>query len=338
MLPHMVIRPVAPSDLADLMALAVNAGAGMTNLPADEIRLRDKIERSQHSFAVTPTVPGDELYVFVLEDLQQQRVVGTAAIVATVGLQRPFYTFRWLNLVNTSRELDHYQPLQVLQMVDDFRGASELGMLYLQPDYRRDHLGRFLSKCRFLFMAQHPERFGATVIAELRGVVNAGHDSPFWEAVGRHFLGMEYVEADRLSALGHHQFIADLMPKHPIYLCLLPAAAQAVVGQTHPHTTPARRLLENEGFRFEGSVDVFDAGPTLQCPLTNIATLRDTRALTVTVLMDQVTEGDWFMVAHQQRMATAQIRRTGFRQIGLSWELARQLHLEVGATVHIAPL
>ncbi len=334
----MVIRPVAPKDLGDLLALAAEAGAGMTNLPADPERLTNKIAQSVASFDDPEHDPQDALYFFVLEDPTTARVVGTAGLVTGVGYRRPFYTFRRLTLVNTSRELDCHQPLTVLQMVDDFRGATELGMLYLAPPYRRDHLGRFLSKSRFVFMAQQPARFGDLVIAELRGVVDDQGHSPFWAALGQHFFPMDYRRADWLSALGHHQFIADLMPKHPIYTCLLPLTAQAVIGHTHPHTAPARRLLEGEGFRFEGSVDVFDAGPTVQCPLKNIATLRDCRAVTVTAALEPAPSGDPFIVAHGPRLVMTTIQRTGFRQVGLPSAAIAALHLALGTTVYIAPL
>jgi arginine N-succinyltransferase len=42
-------------------------------------------------------------------------------------------------------------------------------------------------------------------------------------------------------------------------------------------------LLESEGFRPNGLVDIFDAGPTVACGRDNIRTVRDARRMTVAV-------------------------------------------------------
>ena len=61
--------------------------------------------------------------------------------------------------------------------------------------------------------------------------------SAFWDAVGKHFFGIDLVKADYLSMV-NKKFIADLMPRFPLYVPLLPPAAQAVIGQVHPETRP----------------------------------------------------------------------------------------------------
>ena len=70
------------------------------------------------------------------------------------------------------------------------------------------------------------------------------------------------------------KFIADLMPRHPIYVTLLPAEAQRVIGQVHESSKPALKNLEAEGFRFNGMVDIFDAGPCVGCARDQIRTVR----------------------------------------------------------------
>jgi arginine N-succinyltransferase len=72
-------------------------------------------------------------------------------------------------------------------------------------------------------------------------------------------------------------------PRHPIYLDLLPEPARAVIGKVHPQGVPAMALLESEGFRPNGLIDIFDAGPTVSCQRDNIRTVRDARRLTVAV-------------------------------------------------------
>lgn len=282
----MLIRPVTLADLDALEQLALQAGHGMTNLPADRRVLGEKVERSVASFARPVAQPGEELYLFVLEDPAAGRIVGTAGIIAAVGLSRPFYSFKLLKLPHTSRDLGKYETMDVLQMVSEYRGASEIGMLYLAPAYRRDSNGRFLSRSRFLFLAEFPQRFARIVMAEMRGVSDEHGHSMFWESLGRHFFDMDFSKADFLSAQGHYQFIADLMPKYPVYVRLLPEAAQQVIGKTHPHTRPALELLQREGFRFEGCVDVFDGGPSVHCPLEQIFTVRASQRAVITAVQD----------------------------------------------------
>ena len=77
------------------------------------------------------------------------------------------------------------------------------------------------------------------------------------------------------------------MPRHPVYVNLLPEAARSVIGEVHADTQPARAMLEQEGFRYEGYVDIFDAGPTVECFRDNIHAVRASRVLPV-----EIGEGD----------------------------------------------
>jgi arginine N-succinyltransferase len=94
---------------------------------------------------------------------------------------------------------------------------------------------------------------------------------------------MEFSQADYLTGIGKKSFVAELMPKHPLYTSFLSPEAQAVIGQTHPHTLPARHLLEGEGFRYEGYVDIFDAGPTVECDLDDVGAIAHSRTFTSVV-------------------------------------------------------
>src|SRR5690606_35424737 len=50
-----------------------------------------------------------------------------------------------------------------------------------------------------------------------------------------------------------------------------------------PQGVAAMALLESEGFRSNGLVDILDAGPTVTCPRDHIRTVRDARRLAVEV-------------------------------------------------------
>ena len=270
----LVVRLAQRQDLQAIMELAHATGGSLTNLPPDETTLALKLEHAvnTHQNLVTH---GDGLFWFVLEDTRSGRLVGVSGIDCAIGMDQTFYTYRVSTIVHASKTLNVYHQFPTLFLTSDHSGASELCSLYLHPDYRHSRAGALLSKCRFLFMAQYPQLFAEKVIAELRGYLDEDGTSPFWEGLGRHFFDMEFSEADYLTALNQKQFIAELMPRYPFYTRFLPDSAREVIGQVHRETEPAKQLLEHEGFRYEGCVDIFDAGPTLECYANRIRAIRD---------------------------------------------------------------
>jgi len=275
----MVIRPVERGDLAGLMQLAGKTGGGLTSLPADEKTLSARIERALHTWQ--GTLPKSEQgYVFVLEDTDTGTVAGICAIEVAVGLNDPWYNYRVGTMVHASKELNVYASLPTLSLSNDHTGSSELCTLFLDPDYRDGKNGHLLSKSRFLFMANFRERFMKHVVAEMRGVSDEQGHSPFWDSVGSRFFSMEFRQADFLSGTGQKAFIAELMPKHPLYIHYLSEAAQQVIGEVHPKTAPARAVLEAEGFRYLNYIDIFDGGPTLECEIDRIRAIRKSKVLT----------------------------------------------------------
>jgi arginine N-succinyltransferase len=177
--------------------------------------------------------------------------------------------------VHCSKELNVFSRMDTLYLSNDLTGCAELCSLFLHPDYRHGINGKLLSKSRFMFMAQFPHLFPEHVIAEMRGFQRSDGRSPFWDSLGNHFFKMEFSRADDLTSLGKKSFIAELMPRHPLYVAYLPAEAQQVIGHVHSDTEPARRLLEQEGMHYEGYVDIFDAGPVLQARVSELRALRD---------------------------------------------------------------
>ncbi|HEY3459542.1 MAG TPA: arginine N-succinyltransferase, partial [Casimicrobiaceae bacterium] len=77
-----VVRPIARDDLPAVLALSERTGTGLTTLPANRERLRERIDRSLASFAGA-TERKDACYMFGLveqNDANEQRVVGISAI------------------------------------------------------------------------------------------------------------------------------------------------------------------------------------------------------------------------------------------------------------------
>jgi arginine N-succinyltransferase len=276
------VRPIARDDLPAVLALSERTGHGLTTLPADRERLSSRIERSVASFAGTAS-RADACYVFVLDDSASNRVVGISAIEAAVGLNEPWYNYHVGTIVHASRALSVYTAVPTLFLENDHTGHTELCSLFLDQAFRHAKNGPLLAKSRLLFIADFAERFAPKVIAELRGKLDADGKSPFWEGLGRHFFAMEYKTADYLTGIGQKAFVAELMPRHPVYVNLLPEAARAVIGEVHADTQPARAMLEQEGFRYEGYIDIFDAGPTVECFRDNIHAVRGSRVFPVEI-------------------------------------------------------
>ncbi|EFF1278864.1 TPA: arginine N-succinyltransferase [Shigella flexneri] len=276
----MVIRPVERSDVSALMQLASKTGGGLTSLPANEATLSARIERAIKTWQ--GELPKSEQgYVFVLEDSETGTVAGICAIEVAVGLNDPWYNYRVGTLVHASKELNVYNALPTLFLSNDHTGSSELCTLFLDPDWRKEGNGYLLSKSRFMFMAAFRDKFNDKVVAEMRGVIDEHGYSPFWQSLGKRFFSMDFSRADFLCGTGQKAFIAELMPKHPIYTHFLSQEAQDVIGQVHPQTAPARAVLEKEGFRYRNYIDIFDGGPTLECDIDRVRAIRKSRLVEV---------------------------------------------------------
>lgn len=279
----MIIRPIADRDLDALFLIAMESGPGFTSLMPDRDALARKISHSMASFERRVTNPSDEHYLFVLEDEATGAIMGTTGIEANAGHTRPLYHFRRNTVTRHARDLDLRRSVETLTRCNHYAGYSEICSLYLRPEFRRANAGKLLSRVRFLFMALHPERFSDHVIAEMRGVSNAAGQSPFWDWLKAHFVDMEFCQATHLVGTGYTDFIDELMPSHPLYTCMMSPEARAVISQVHEHTRPALQILEAEGFQHKGFIDLLDAGPTVECALADIHSVRASSACRVAI-------------------------------------------------------
>ena len=283
----MRIRPIARDDLDGLQALAQQAGVGFTSLPDNREFLAGKIESAARAFEERTPVD-DRLYFFVLEDETNGELAGCCAIEGQVGREVPFYNYRLGTLAHSSVQLDLHRTIDTLFLSSDHTGDAEVCSLFLRPEYRGEankHLrnGALLSKARWLFIAQFRDRFPQKVLAEMRGVFDENNVSPFWESLGKHFFPMDFNEADRLTGLGQKSFIGELMPKFPIYTTFMSEEARACIGQVHRHTRPALEMLKKEGLRWEGYIDIFDGGPTVEAYIDDVRAIRNSRLCQVEV-------------------------------------------------------
>ena len=269
------LRAARLDDIEPLYEMAKLTGGGFTNLPADRDALTAKIERSTRSYAQeTDGTLRDELFVLVLENVETRQVRGTCQIFTQVGQQWPFYSYRLTTLTQHSQELDRTVRAEMLSLVTDLEGCSEVGGLFLHPNERAGGLGMLLARSRYLFIAMHRKRFADRILAELRGIIDERGGSPFWDGVAGRFFGMSFQEADYFNAINGNQFIADLMPKHPVYVAMLSETARTAIGVPHPSGRAAMRMLEKEGFSYDGYVDIFDGGPTMIARTDNVESVK----------------------------------------------------------------
>jgi arginine N-succinyltransferase len=286
------VRAARGADVDALYSLAEITGGGFTNLPANRDSLAQRLAWSDASYARTIEAPDDELYLLMLEQASTGRIGGCAMVFSRIGAKWPFYSYKISTMSQTSRELGRTFAMDSLNLVTDHDGASEVGGLFLHPGLRSGGLGRLLARSRYLFIAQHRARFGDRMLAELRGVIDDEGNSPFWDALGRKFFGMPFTEADSFNAAHGSQFIADLMPKQPVYTALLPDSARSVIGQPHDKGRAALAMLESEGFTYDNYVDIFDGGPTVTARTDQIRTVRDARLAIVSRLSPRSPAGD----------------------------------------------
>ena len=334
----MIVRPVRSADLSALIDLARSTGTGLTTLPANEERLSHRVGWAEKTF-LGEAERADADYLFVMED-DDGKVVGISAVAGAVGLREPWYNYRVGLTVSASQELKIHREISTLFLANDLTGNSELCSLFLHAGYRTGLNGRLLSKARFLFMAEFRELFGNKVIAEMRGMSDENGRSPFWESLGRHFFKMEFSQADYLTGVGNKAFIAELMPKFPLYTCFLSEEARAVIGRVHPDTEPALAMLKGEGFSYQGYVDIFDAGPAIEAPTEKIRAIADSQNL-VLAIGTPGDDAEPFLIHNRKReecRITAAPARLAAGSLVVDAQTAKRLRLSAGASVRAVPL
>jgi arginine N-succinyltransferase len=334
----MIVRPARTADLPALIDLARTTGAGLTTLPANEERLAHRVAWAEKTFTgEAERADTDDL--FVLEN-DAGLVVGISAVAGAVGLREPWYNYRLGLTVSASQELNIHRQIPTLFLANDLTGNSELCSLFLRSDHRTGLNGRLLSKARLLFIAEFRELFGDKVIAEMRGMSDEQGRSPFWESLGRHFFKMEFSQADYLTGVGNKAFIAELMPKFPLYTCFLSEDARNIIGRVHPDTEPALAMLKGEGFSYQGYVDIFDAGPAIEAETAKIRAVRDSQALVLAI----GTPGDdatTYLIHNRKRedcRITVGAARLAAGTLVVDPLTAKRLRLSVGDQVRAVPL
>ncbi len=291
-----IIRPIEQKDLDGLMELLQDSGHGLTTLPKDRDVIKRRIIHSERSFAHRDDRPRGEDYLFVMEELFTGKIVGICGIISKIGGFEPYYFYRVEVNHHESKLINVKNDIVTLHFHYIHNGPAEICSLYLDPKFRNAQNGRFLSLSRFLFIAENRKHFEQDIIAEMRGMVGDDGRSPFWDAIGEKFFKLDLPTADVLY-VKNKKFVEELMPKYPIIANLLPEDAQFVIAKVHPNTEPAKRILEQEGFRQSGLVGLFEPGPVLTAEIDRVRTIRDSIVGEIKEIADKSFRSETYIIS-----------------------------------------
>jgi arginine N-succinyltransferase len=332
------IRQSYREDVDQVLAVAEHLDT--VNLPADRGLIEKILERSERSFAGDVPVV-DREFLFVLEDLSKQRIIGTSMIYAQHGTRRaPHIFFRVENDERYSVTLDKHFVHQTLRIGYNYDGPTEIGGLILLPEYRRnpDALGKGLSYVRFVFIRMHREMFRANVLSELLPPLEPDGTSRLWEALGRKFTGLTYQEADHLSK-DNKEFIHALFPDDPIHTELLPDDVRAMIGQVGEETKGVERMLRRIGFEYWDQIDPFDGGPHFVAKTDDVAIVKGAKQVAVRTVGDADGERPWSILAlegavrPQFRAISARVIPMEDGAVGITDDARKRLGVEDGQSV-----
>ena len=339
------IRGVVAADEEQLLAVAHHLDT--VNLPDDREVIKSIIDQSTKSFTGQVKDPKRRDYVFVLVDTAKQKIIGTSMIIAQLGRRdAPYIYLDVTEEERYSQTLDKHFKHVILKIGYSFNGPTEIGGLILLPEYRKvpEKLGLIISYVRFLYLKMHRELFRDEVLAELLPPLEPDGTSHLWDALGRHFTGMTYAEADLLSKK-NKEFIKGLFPEGAIYASLLPKTAQDVIGKVGAQTRGVERMLRRIGFRYAERVDPFDGGPHFTSPTDEIELVqRSTKRTIGRLLGPKDNPKSRFLVgidlpeAPHFRAVISHCIVLGETDVALAESAAEHLGLKVGDDVWVLEL
>lgn len=329
-----VIRPISRKDLSTFAEFSFESLLGITTLPRDRDKLEAKFIHSENSFLQEVSKPGMEEYYFVLEDLTTSRIGGVCGILAQSS-RNCTYFYRVEEVQTNAKHISAPKEMKVLKVVTNPPNTSEVCSLYLQSSFRHSGLGRLLSLSRFLFIAAHRNRFEKKIIAEMRGYIDQRQISPFWESVGRHFCNLSFVELMAQFDLDR-TFVEEILPKFPIYVDLLPKEVQEVIGKTHDSSKPALGMLLQENFEYNDEIDIFDAGPHLECTTTNIRTIEKSSLAKISITDDLLSEETEYILSNEKidfRACFGRMQILSKTDAAINKDVAEALSINAGDTI-----
>lgn len=126
----MLFRSARESDLDAIHQLAQSSGVGLTTFPKNKEILKKRLHLAAQSFKKELNEPQYEYYLFVLENTKHKEIIGISGIEARIGYESPFYSYKISKRSNFCHVLNIRSDYDVLNLVNDNQGRSELCTLF----------------------------------------------------------------------------------------------------------------------------------------------------------------------------------------------------------------
>ena len=130
-----VLRPAVSADIDGVLALAIAGGSGLTNLPPDRDMLANRVHTSERAMTDAGAREAGAAVMLVVE--RESRIVAVSGIFPRVGAEWPFYSYRLTRQANRSLAVGRVKAQTLLNLVNDFDGEAEVGMLFVDPGIAR---------------------------------------------------------------------------------------------------------------------------------------------------------------------------------------------------------
>ncbi|NQY42828.1 MAG: arginine N-succinyltransferase [Legionellales bacterium] len=221
-------------------------------------------------------------------------------------------------------------------MASHYSSASEMCSLFLNNSYRKSGLGSSLSKIRSLYLKLFPDRFANIIIADIRGVIDRAGESPFWNSLGKKFLDMPYSQAIEIIPLQNYTPISDILPTAPIYFNFLPRRVIKIIGKPHTNTKPAYNMLLNQGFAYNNHVNIFDAGPIIECEKNKIVANSEAKKYSVSRISEKNISRERRLITNDKldfRGTIGKVDIINDREAALSEEILDILQINPGEKI-----
>lgn len=328
-----IVRAIQKNDFNGFVKLAFKAKIGITSLPKNVSRLSTLLDSSVKSFEKKTSSPGREIYLFVLEDTKTKTVCGICGIYAVTGDDHPLNYFKIHSLPLVKKFPETPDTIDVLEPLTYSSGPTEICSLFLDPDFRKEGLGKLLSFSRFLFMANFPERFTKTVYALMRSYIDEDDENPFWNHVGRKFLDVSFKTLIQRKDEGQDIF-PPLLAKFSLLVPMLHSDARKAIGNVYQNTLPALHMLKEQGFASTGEIDAIDGGPKIEAVREQIKAIKESQLATIVGVKD-VTSTRTYLISncHSDFRCCLGSLRNNNEGLILCTEAAQLLNVKLGDSI-----
>lgn len=217
-----------------------------------------------HALLPVDATPAEGETWLLLEDAQQG-LLACLRVRAGIGLQEPRAWFHLGCVVHAAKPLQLFQRRTTLQLGNDHTGASELADIAWHREGMDEptqaELLRVLIDAALRRLKSERALHGDRLIVELPGLRDEQGQAPFWLGLGKHFYGGDVAALAASHGPRWRSWVASLLPRQPVYACLLPAAAQAAIGQVNADARVLAGVLDGLGFSSDGHIGIADGGP-----------------------------------------------------------------------------